>query len=231
MYRIKNWRTWQSYRSDRPPPPWIKLHRCVMRNPEWVSLTDAERGQLVSLWLLAADKEGVLPDIILIKKMCHLSSPINLAKFLAMGFVEENDAKMTPSGCQDDAKTTQQSRVDKNRVDKKGAYTDTVSDKGKEKEKDIPPKIEEVIAYCKERGGQVDSNRWYNHYQAKGWFIGKNKMKDWKAAVRTWEPKESKSTSDGGFAERHAKEQAEIKAIRQKIKEKHEDTERNNTVI
>ncbi|MFH1290381.1 MAG: hypothetical protein ABIH92_03160, partial [Nanoarchaeota archaeon] len=54
------------------------------------------------------------------------------------------------------------------------------------------PKIEEVSEYCKERNNHVDPPTWYDHYEAKGWFIGKNKMKDWKAAVRTWE-KESEN--------------------------------------
>ena len=50
-----------------------------------------------------------------------------------------------------------------------------------------PPTLEEVAAYCKERNNGVDPQKWYDFYSAKGWMIGKNKMKDWKAAVRTWE--------------------------------------------
>jgi hypothetical protein len=64
-------------------------------------------------------------------------------------------------------------------------------EKNKKKNKTIPPTIEEVSAYCKERGGLVDPMKWMDHYTAKGWMIGKNKMVDWKAAVRTWE-KEAK---------------------------------------
>lgn len=59
----------------------------------------------------------------------------------------------------------------------------------KDESKKIPPKIEDVILYCKERNNGVDPDRWFNFYSAKGWLIGKAKMKDWKAAVRTWENK------------------------------------------
>lgn len=59
--------------------------------------------------------------------------------------------------------------------------------KGTTHTKFIPPTIEEVKNYCEERKNNVDHERWYDHYEAKGWMIGKNKMKDWKAAVRTWE--------------------------------------------
>lgn len=52
-----------------------------------------------------------------------------------------------------------------------------------------PPSIEEVKAYCLERRNGVNPQTWIDHYQAKGWMIGKNKMKDWQAAVRTWESK------------------------------------------
>ena len=49
------------------------------------------------------------------------------------------------------------------------------------------PTIEEVRAYCFERGNNVDAQHWYDYYASNGWRVGKNPMKDWKAAVRTWE--------------------------------------------
>ena len=54
------------------------------------------------------------------------------------------------------------------------------------------PTIEEVIAYCKERGNRVDPERFIDYYTSNGWKVGKNPMKDWKAAVRTWERSEPK---------------------------------------
>ena len=49
------------------------------------------------------------------------------------------------------------------------------------------PTLEEVKAYCSERGNKVDPERWFDYYTSNGWKVGKNPMKDWKAAVRTWE--------------------------------------------
>lgn len=67
-------------------------------------------------------------------------------------------------------------------------------DKEQEKEKEggvgenkVPPSIELVKKYCLERKNSVDVDKWMNFYQSKGWMIGKTKMKDWKAAIRTWE--------------------------------------------
>lgn len=53
-----------------------------------------------------------------------------------------------------------------------------------------PPTLEEVSEYCKSRGNAVSPERFIDHYQANGWMRGKNKIKDWKACVRTWERKE-----------------------------------------
>lgn len=58
---------------------------------------------------------------------------------------------------------------------------------GEKTKRFIPPTIDEIKFYCQERKNNVDAERFLNFYEMKGWMIGKNKMKDWKAAVRTWE--------------------------------------------
>lgn len=54
-----------------------------------------------------------------------------------------------------------------------------------------PPTAEEVRAYCEERQNSVDADRFVDFYASKGWMVGSNRMKDWRAAVRTWERKDS----------------------------------------
>ena len=49
------------------------------------------------------------------------------------------------------------------------------------------PTVEEVDAYCRERGNNVDAQRFVDFYASKGWRIGKEPMRDWRACVRTWE--------------------------------------------
>ena len=51
----------------------------------------------------------------------------------------------------------------------------------------VPPTVEEVRAYCEERHNGIDPEEFVDFYQSKGWMVGKDKMKDWKAAVRNWE--------------------------------------------
>ena len=66
-----------------------------------------------------------------------------------------------------------------------------------------PPTVEEVQEYCFERGNAVDAQSFVDFYTSKGWYVGKTKMKDWKASVRTWEKnqrqKNKKSKDDEGL--------------------------------
>ena len=62
-----------------------------------------------------------------------------------------------------------------------------VKDINNNNKKFVPPTVDDVKEYCLERNNNVDPEAFVSFYESKGWMIGKNKMKDWKAAVRTWE--------------------------------------------
>ncbi len=64
------------------------------------------------------------------------------------------------------------------------------------KKRFVEPTSEEVRAYCLDRKNTVDPQRFLDHYESNGWRVGRNAMKDWKAAVRTWE-KNGFSDSNG----------------------------------
>lgn len=58
------------------------------------------------------------------------------------------------------------------------------------------PTVDEIHAYCRERGNTVDAQRFFDFYEAKGWRVGNQPMKDWQAAVRTWEGRDSMRPHD-----------------------------------
>ena len=68
----------------------------------------------------------------------------------------------------------------------------------------IPPTEAEVKQYCLENGYTLDAQRFVDFYECKGWMVGKNKMKDWRAAVRTWAKKDQ-----GGVIKSKARAQPE----------------------
>ena len=59
----------------------------------------------------------------------------------------------------------------------------------------IPPTVDEVRTYCQENGYQVNPEYFVDYYTANGWMAGKNKMKDWKSAVRNWSRREKAKQS------------------------------------
>lgn len=79
--------------------------------------------------------------------------------------------------------------------------SDTDSDTEKDKKKKegnrltrfCPPSPDEVVQYCSERGSRVDPDAFMDFYTSKGWKVGNQPMKDWKAAVRTWEKRDKRS--------------------------------------
>ena len=92
-------------------------------------------------------------------------------------------------------KSIQQTKISTEDKDK-----EKEKDEDKDEDKDIyiapaprahiyirPPSLEEVESYCQERGNQVDPHYFHSYYESNGWKVGKNPMKDWKAAVRSWE--------------------------------------------
>lgn len=77
-------------------------------------------------------------------------------------------------------------RLDKDSIGKDNNIIEVIESKPKKKNF-IPPTVEEVSAYCKSRNNGIDAQSFVDFYTCKGWMVGKNKMKDWKAAIRTWE--------------------------------------------
>ena len=94
-------------------------------------------------------------------------------------------ASWLPDGCQPVANCLPQVRIDKVSVGK--------DSKEKGTRRFAPPSLDEVKSYCAERKNNVDPEAFVNFYESKGWMVGKNPMKDWKAAIRTWEKREGKA--------------------------------------
>lgn len=159
-----------------------------------------ERGQLMSGRFTLSEETGIKPSTIRNKiallrnahfldiKSNNKFSVITILNYETYQNLSEDNGHQTGQQ-KDSQRTTKGQPEDTNKNDK--------NDKN-DKNKDIygrtpftPPTPDEVTSYCKERNNNIDAQRFIDFYQAKGWMIGKNKMKDWRAAVRTWE-KESK---------------------------------------
>lgn len=100
--------------------------------------------------------------------------------------LEENTGQ-TGENCEAETQKLQESNTENN--------TDRNTEKKREDKPSRrivfdPPSLEEVKEYCEERGSGIDPQRFFDFYASNGWMVGKNKMQDWKASVRTWESRE-----------------------------------------
>lgn len=94
-------------------------------------------------------------------------------------------------------KRTQANATERKRTEAKSSETDKIkdirnktirkTDSNESAKRFQPPTVEEVRSYCTERGNNVDPQTFVDFYEAKGWMVGSNHMKDWRACVRTWE--------------------------------------------
>lgn len=89
----------------------------------------------------------------------------------------------------------------------------------------IPPTLSEVEEYCQLRKNKINPNQFINFYESKGWMIGKNKMKDWKACIKTWEQRSNPSKKidrdeyNKKLMETMKKEQEEKEELKKRWKE------------
>jgi hypothetical protein len=118
------------------------------------------------------------------------------------GVYELADNAVDTKCIQNGYRTLPEVSIDKNSIDKNSVVEvskeDEASPPPTRSKRFVPPTVEEVAQYCFERMSKVDPQRFVDYYTSNGWMVGKNKMKDWKAAVRTWDQKEKPTGRKGG---------------------------------
>ena len=164
-------------------------------------LGDAERGRLFTS-LLEYARTGAVPQLNGNERFIFPMMRAQVARDIAqMEATSENRGKRKKAN-EDLSNLSDKSNLSGKRTQDKEKEKDKEEDEDKEEEGSpptpsqfIPPNVIEVRAYCKERKNHVDPQRFVDFYTSKGWMVGKTKMKDWRAAVRTWE-KDDKPKGD-----------------------------------
>ena len=122
--------------------------------------------------LFQVDLDGYFWSDSLIDRMKHLNAKREVLRINAIK--RWNDAKAMQKHKPSEYSKVKESKVKESKV--KVVF--------------IPPSVEIVSVYCKERNNRVNPNWFVDFYASKGWMVGKNKMVDWKASVRNWEKKD-----------------------------------------
>jgi hypothetical protein len=85
---------------------------------------------------------------------------------------------------------------EKNYIEVKEKKETETEKRGGVGKKFVRPTIDEVENYIKEKGYNIDAERFVYYYESNGWKVGKNQMKDWKAAIVTWSKNEKQQTNN-----------------------------------
>ena len=96
---------------------------------------------------------------------------------------QQEQSKPDANAMQNDAKEKKIKEINNNSISND-------IEREKPQKRFVPPTLEEVQSYIVEKGYSVDAESFIAFYQSKNWYVGKNKMKDWKAAIVTWEKRE-----------------------------------------
>ena len=179
---VKNWTKFQHYK-DRDPP-WIKLYKSLLDDYDFCRLQDASKLHLVLIWLYAARNKGEVPnDPKFLQNRLSLSKPPDIKTLITNGFLVR--ASNMLAACNQDATPetyTQETYKQETEGEKKGNGAARFS----------RPNLQEIREYCEGINSTVNPATFFNWYESNGWKVGKNKMKDWKAAVRGWTSREGK---------------------------------------
>ena len=164
---------------------------------------------------LTAEEKGNLIDAVVSyasgQEYEHLlSGGTKIAFRFLKGQVDRNNAI---SDARSEARKNKQEQNATNDNKQEQSTTNFPKEKDKEKEKEkekdkkrvrekepltrfTPPTVDEVADYCKQRGNGVDPERFVAFYSSKGWMVGNQRMKDWRAAVITWEKRDERKPPD-----------------------------------
>lgn len=203
---------------------WIKLNRSITDHWLWTSGETFSRGQaFIDLLLMAAYadhpvmSQGRMIDLkrgSMVTSIRYLADRWRWSKDKTMHFLndletdgtikKESDTKRTVltivnyekyQGLVTSDKTQNGRETDANRT-QNGQTKERKEGKRNISNIFVPPSVDEVKAYCEEKGYSVDPDQFVDFYESKGWMVGKSKMKDWKASVRTWQ--RNHRTDSGG---------------------------------
>jgi DNA-binding transcriptional MerR regulator len=186
---------------------WIKMHRKFL---EWEWFNKSEAVHLFLYMLLKANHKSGKWQGIDIERGQFISSLGNISNATGISLqtirtilkklekTNEIEIKSTSQytlvtickyECYQDENEPTNKPITSNQQTTNKQLTTNKNEKNEKNERSIfiEPTYNEILEYCTQRKNGIDVNKFLNFYASKGWMVGKNKMKDWKACIRSWE--------------------------------------------
>jgi hypothetical protein len=157
------------------------------------------------------------------KEDINVNPYVTLTKGLGKGYITPKDKDKDK-----DQEKDQDKDKDQGDNNKKGDVNNQKQDTPKLIKRFVKPSVDEVRSYCQERNNGIDAEQFWNFYESKDWVVGKSPMKDWRAAVRTWE--RGRNYSGGSFKDGKSgwvkTYDKDLDLIEQAVKEREEQKQR-----
>lgn len=142
---------------------------------------------------------------IVVIKHWRIHNYIQSDRFKETTYIEEKatltlDGKKAYTECiQNGYKSETQYSIGKNSIElgKESIEKESATSAPLPPKKFSKPTLEEIIAYCEERKNNINAQHFFDFYESKGWKVGREPMKDWKACIRTWESREERIPKKG----------------------------------
>jgi hypothetical protein len=184
---ILMWNCCDDYGVTKAHPAWLKSQIfpyddiTIKKFAEW--LGELEKLRRIIPFTVNGEKYYYIPGFVIHQKVDHPSKNRNPEPPREILAKDSRDFR-------DETETETETETEVNLVP-------PISPTGMERDK-IPPDVEDVRAYCLERKNGISAEAFMAHYKSNGWKVGKNPMKDWKAAVITWEQKRKQEGNGNG---------------------------------
>jgi uncharacterized protein YdaU (DUF1376 family) len=182
--------------------PWFKFYSGdFLLDPDVDAMPREAEALLIRMWCVC-HREGSCPGDVetLARKTLCSQQYVSQCKPQCEGFFELRDGRLYSRRMEEEKHRSEQARKNANKRYAPKSKSDSKSESESESERGSAngtatctakacarPTLADVVEYCLERKNSVNPKQWFDYYVSNGWKVGRNPMKDWKAAVRTWE--------------------------------------------
>ena len=195
---------------------WVYLIMRANWKPAWFLGVEIPRGSLAASMKSLADETGMTPvtvrkwlkvfeaDGMITRKATNRFTIINISKYKDFQDIPED--RVLQQSLQQPLEQSLQQPLEQslqqplhNRTNKQSNKETNIKEREKRESTSsrfVPPSLDEIILFCEEKEIGVDPETFVNYYESNGWMVGNHKMKDWKAALRTWEKRDKKQKQD-----------------------------------
>ncbi len=178
--KVKNWHKFQHFKDRRPP--WVKLYRDLLDDPDWHSLDPSSAKALVMIWLISSESDGELPDARKLAFRLRMTEKQTKQLLTTLShWLDQDDITPISDGYQVDAPETER-ETDREETEREGAPKPKIKIRKHELPSAFTPDLSAATAV---RLSRVEADREFQRFKNHA-AMNRRECADWQAAWRNW---------------------------------------------